>query len=264
MSSDSENNNTESLVKTYIETDYQNKNRVIEYLAENYDISIKEVLKILEQYHIPSPKIKIQSRIEAIDLDKTVIDRTPKLKSINLDENIAPAVSMIRFFDDMGWSKLVGSEKGKALSTYIYTKYGINSFNIFLDIMEKIIQNNGVFDIEEYVENINLDKFTTPDYEYEINKLKNEIMLEQTKFMREELFKKTPEEEKAEREKARLFKEVCQIIDQARKPKPIVDQQLKKIFDSVLTSKPIIKQKPKPPLIKSKSPTGIKEFLEVK
>jgi hypothetical protein len=138
----------EELVQAYEHS--SKKANDIRVLAERFNISEREVIYTLQQFNIKTPKIV--SRGEAIEISD---DNIKKVKNkIELDDDIAPAVSIIRKFEDMGWTKKEGIERAIQLSYYIETKLGLDCFKVYTKMLEYIIKNSGVKKLEQDIDSI--------------------------------------------------------------------------------------------------------------
>lgn len=124
----------------------------IRELANRFNIPEREVIDTLNRFNIKAPKIV--SRGEVIEIDDN--EARKKMKNgIELnDDDISPAVSIIRKFEDMGWTKREGIERTIQLSYYIETKLGLDCFKIYTQMLEYIIKNSGVKKLEQDIDSI--------------------------------------------------------------------------------------------------------------
>jgi len=139
----------EQLIRDYESS--EQKDTAIRNLAQKYNISQKEIIDLLKKYNIEIPRIL--NRAEALGFDDFANE---VYKDIELDKEVYTAVSIGRQFSDMGWDKKDKPilEKAKELAYYIKTTYGIDSFYLYVKLMDYIIRNNGVFSLEKSIENI--------------------------------------------------------------------------------------------------------------
>ena len=124
----------------------------IKALATRFNIPEREVIFTLQKFNIKTPKIV--SRGEVIEIDDNMA-RKKMENEIELNDNdISPAVSIIRKFEDMGWTKKEGIERTIQLSYYIETKLGLDCFKIYAQMLEYIIKNSGVKKLEQDISTI--------------------------------------------------------------------------------------------------------------
>lgn len=121
-------------------------------LANRFNISEREVIDTLNKFNIKTPKII--GRSDAIDIGDEEIKEIKTKIELELDDDIAPAVSIIRKFEDMGWTKKEGRERAVQLSYYIETKLGLDCFKIYVSMLEYIIKNRGVRKLEQDIDSI--------------------------------------------------------------------------------------------------------------
>lgn len=123
----------------------------IRVLSKRFNITEREVIDVLKSYSIKNIP-RIIGRGEVIDYKDNEIK---KMKTkIELDDDVTPAISIIRKFEDMGWTKKEGIERTIQLSYYIETKLGLDCFEIYLRMLEYIIQNSGVRGLEQDIDSI--------------------------------------------------------------------------------------------------------------
>ena len=122
----------------------------IRELATRFNITEREVIDTLKKFNIKTPRIV--SRGEVIELSEN--EMKEKKTKIELDDDIAPVVSIIKKFEEMGWTKKEGVERAIQLSYYIETKLGLDCFTIYTSVLEYIIKNSGVEKLEQDIESI--------------------------------------------------------------------------------------------------------------
>lgn len=116
-------------------------------LSSRFNISEREVIDTLNKFNIETPKIV--SRSDAIDIGESERKRLENELELELDDDINPAISIIRKFEDMGFAKKDGVERAIQLSYYIETKLGLDCFKIYCSMLEYIIKSSGVKELEQ-------------------------------------------------------------------------------------------------------------------
>lgn len=117
----------------------------IRVLSSRFNISEREVIDTLNKFNIKTPRIV--SRGDIIDFADGEINEMEN--KIELDDDINPAISIIKKFEDMGFAKRNGVERAIQLSYYIETKLGLDCFKIYCSMLEFIIKNSGVKKLEQ-------------------------------------------------------------------------------------------------------------------
>lgn len=193
------------LIREYQQT--EKKDIAIKNLASKYGISERRVIEILENYNIDAPSIL--NRAEILDFD-THINKA--LDDIELEKDVFPAVSVVRQLSDMGWDDKKGIERVKALCFYVKTKLGVEPFDIFVRMLESIIENNGVETLENDLNSIKRGKIVIG-----IEQRVHESLLEMAKEMVDDLREPEnvpePESENEYRERIReAFKMINNVL----------------------------------------------------
>ena len=124
----------------------------IKALATRFNIPEREVIFTLQKFNIKTPKIV--SRGEVIEIDDNEARKRMENEIELNDNDISPAISIIRKFEDMGFAKREGVERAIQLSYYIETKLGLDCFNIYTQMLEYIIKNSGVKKLEQDIDSI--------------------------------------------------------------------------------------------------------------
>ncbi|MBA7554357.1 hypothetical protein ES705_46972 [subsurface metagenome] len=123
----------------------------IRNLSDKFNISEREVISTLQRFNIKTPKIV--SRSEVVEIGDNEIKKIKAKIKLN-DDDVYPAVSVIKKFEDMGWAKKEGIERVIQLSYYIETKLGLDCFKIYSSMLEYIIKNSGVKKLEQDIDSI--------------------------------------------------------------------------------------------------------------
>ena len=125
----------------------------IRELASRFNISEREVIYTLQKFNIKTPKII--SRSEVIDYgDDKIKEKIETKIELELDDNIAPTISIIKKFEEMGFDKKEGVKRAIQLSYYIETKLGLDCFQIYCSMLEYIIKSSGVEELEQDIDSI--------------------------------------------------------------------------------------------------------------
>lgn len=142
---------SENIVQEYLKLENKSIEN-IEILANKHDLTTKELISFLRQYNIETPIIL--SRIDAIDWNESESNAEHVSNEVDLDNNMSVAVSIQKYFYDLGFDKKKGSEGLKILCHYVKTQYGIEPFSLFRIILENLIKNKGIFTLEKVLEAI--------------------------------------------------------------------------------------------------------------
>ena len=118
----------------------------IKSLAIQYHVSEKEIVDLLNNYNIETPRI--MNRPDAIDLEKQVKKLSEK---VEFEKDLHDAVSINRFFSEMGWDNENDVDKAKQMCSYVRTKFGVKPFDVFVRVLESIIENKGIETIEQNI-----------------------------------------------------------------------------------------------------------------
>lgn len=123
----------------------------IRVLANKFNISEREVIETLKSFNIKTPRIV--GRGEVIEFDDN------KMKEIKTeleldDSDITPAISIMKKFEEMSWTKKEGIERIIQLSYYVKTKLELDCFKIYTSVLEYIIKNSGVKKLEQDIDSI--------------------------------------------------------------------------------------------------------------
>lgn len=185
--------NSEKIVQEYLEMENKTIENV-ELLANKHNITTKELISFFRQYNIETPKMF--NRMEAMDWNENEDNIS---NEVDLDNDISVAVSIQKYFHDLGFDKKKGSERVKVLCHYIKTRYGIEPFSLFRIILENLIKDNGVFTLEKVLEAIkhrdsNISETTTDNKR---NSIMNQIYSKMLNMTRDIMFES--ENERKER-----------------------------------------------------------------
>lgn len=199
-----------AVVNYYLEA--KDKGKAIEKISKDFDMSIKEVISLLERFSITTPKIL--SRATVVEFEEPIA-KTNK-KKIKFDKKLlTEEITIEKWFFEMGFNQKEGVEQVKVLCTYLETQ-GVKVYELFLKFLRKLIKNDAMDSIEDF----KLGKFNVGGVEARIDN----ILLEMTEKI---LSKPNPEQELAESKKklveksVDLVKEGFRIIHEALTPKPI-------------------------------------------
>lgn len=129
----------------------------IRRLSIKFGITEREVIETLKSFNIKTPRIVSRSEVMEFSDDKfNEIERKPELELD--DSDITPAISIIKKFEEMGWTKKEGIERTIQLSYYIETKLGLDCFEIYLKMLEYIVKSSGVKGLEQDLDSIQNEK----------------------------------------------------------------------------------------------------------
>ncbi len=198
-----------AVVSYYLEA--KDKGKAIEKIAKDFNISIKEVIELLNRFNISTPSII--NRADVVEFEEPIAEKTKK-KKIEFGKKLSEEITVEKWFYEMGFNQKEGVEQIKVLCHYLETN-GVNVYELFLKFLRKLIKNDAMNGLDDF----KLGKFNVGGVQARIDN----ILLEMTEKI---LAQPNPEQDLAETKKKLveksmdLVKECFRVIHDAMTPKP--------------------------------------------